>query len=342
MSKFTLEAKLGIFVIACVLIAFYTSTRVLDIGDKGGFDIKAKFRSVEGLVPESQVQIAGIKVGTVSTINLDPESGKVIVSMDINNAYRNTIPEDSRVLLRTKGLLGDKYVAIEPGKPNARKLEPGEFLTLVYEPTDTEKIFETVGIVAQDLQALTREARKKIIDQKGAEKFEKIIDNTDSITSNLNDIMTTKRSKIDKTIDNIESTSDSVNKMIARNRTKINDTVDGFQQFSGNIDKTGKKFEKLANQLESISRDVRNGRGTLGKLVTDEDLYRQADALVRDLRGVTNRIQYGGGTIGRLINDPEMYFEARRAVRNMNKTAEDVSEATPISTLAIILGSVFR
>ena len=47
MSKFTLEAKLGIFVLACVLIAFYTSTRVLDIGDRGGFDIKAKFRSVE-------------------------------------------------------------------------------------------------------------------------------------------------------------------------------------------------------------------------------------------------------------------------------------------------------
>jgi hypothetical protein len=46
--------------------------------------------------------------------------------------------------------------------------------------------------------------------------------------------------------------------------------------------------------------------------------------------------------VGRLINDPELYFEARRAIRNMNKTAEDVSEATPISTLAIILGSVFR
>ena len=43
-----------------------------------------------------------------------------------------------------------------------------------------------------------------------------------------------------------------------------------------------------------------------------------------------------------LINDPEIYFEARRAIRNMNKTAEDVSEATPVSTLAIILGSVFR
>ena len=50
----------------------------------------------------------------------------------------------------------------------------------------------------------------------------------------------------------------------------------------------------------------------------------------------------GQGVTGRVINDPELYFEARRAIRNMNKTAEDVSEATPVSTLAIILGSIFR
>jgi phospholipid/cholesterol/gamma-HCH transport system substrate-binding protein len=63
---------------------------------------------------------------------------------------------------------------------------------------------------------------------------------------------------------------------------------------------------------------------------------------VRDIRGISSSIQSGRGAVGRLINDPELYFEARRAIRNMNKTAEDVSEATPISTLAIILGSVFK
>jgi hypothetical protein len=64
--------------------------------------------------------------------------------------------------------------------------------------------------------------------------------------------------------------------------------------------------------------------------------------LVRDLRQLSDRIQNGSKAVSRLINDPELYYEARRAIRNMNKTAEDVSEATPVSTLAIILGSVFR
>ena len=93
---------------------------------------------------------------------------------------------------------------------------------------------------------------------------------------------------------------------------------------------------------ERVTRDVREGRGTLGKLVNDEALYRDTHALVRDVRGISASIQSGRGAVGRLINDPELYFEARRAICNMNKTAEDVSEATPISTLAIILGSVFK
>jgi phospholipid/cholesterol/gamma-HCH transport system substrate-binding protein len=94
--------------------------------------------------------------------------------------------------------------------------------------------------------------------------------------------------------------------------------------------------------METLAREVRSGKGTLGKLVTDESLYKNAQALVTEVRGISGSIQQGSGTMGRLINDPEIYYEARRAIRNMNKTAEDVSEATPISTLAIILGSVFR
>jgi phospholipid/cholesterol/gamma-HCH transport system substrate-binding protein len=126
------------------------------------------------------------------------------------------------------------------------------------------------------------------------------------------------------------------------NKNKINQTVSNFQTFSKSIDKTGGKFDKIASDLDGLTKDLRSGRGTLGKLVNDDSLYRDTQALIRDVRGISNTIQHGPGTVGRLINDPEMYFEARRAVRNMNKTAEEVSEVTPVSTLAIILGSFFR
>ena len=342
MNKFTLEAKVGLFFLATVAIFAYAWFYVLDFGKPQGFLVKARFRSVEGLVVGAQVQMVGIKVGTVKDIQLDPETGKALVILQISDAYRNTIPEDSQVYIKTKGLMGDKYVVITPGKPNVRKLKPGDEITHVYEPTDTEKILERAGVITKDLETLTRTARRQVVDEKGAQKVESAIDNAEATFKHLNELLTRNKDKINKTIDNAESSTASLNDLLARNREKLNRTVDDLEKFSASIGKTGDKFDKSAQDLEVLTRDIRAGKGTLGLLTRDETLYRNADSLIRDIRGLANRIQYGPGVVGRLINDPEIYFEARRTIRNMNKTAEDVSEATPVSTLAIVLGSIFR
>jgi len=323
-------------------MAAYVWMRVLDGGIKDGFTLKARFKSVEGLPQGAQVQIAGIKVGTVKDISFDPESGKALVVMDLKDAYLNSIPSDSRVQLRTKGLLGDKYVIIEPGRPNVRKLKPGDELTLINEPVDTEKVFENLSVVSQDVQSLTREARKQIIDDKGSEKVRDIIDNTNVAAKDLREILGRNKEKINHTVDNSSSLTKSLNDLVAQNRDKFTRTMDSMERFSTKMDKGSDKFNKASSDLEALARDIREGRGTLGKLVTDDGLYRDAQGMVRDIKSLSNRIQYGPGVVGRLINDPELYYEARRAIRNMNKTAEDVSEATPISTLATILGAVLR
>lgn len=342
MNKVTLEAKVGLFFLATILVFGYVWFKVLEFGEMEGFTITSKFRSVEGLPKGAAVQIAGIKVGTVKDIRLDPDTGKAVVAMEIKEAYRNSIPEDSRVSLKTKGLLGDKFVNIEPGKPNARKLKPGEELHLVFEPTDTEKVFETVGVAAQDLQELTRGARQQLIDQKGFQKVDSMVDNTAAAFKNLNELLVQNKDKIGQTVASADSTFKNLNDIVSRNREKVNSGIDNMQRFSSDINKTAQRFDKSSQDIEVFTKDLRAGKGTLGRLVKDEDLYRQAQGLMQQVRGLADKIENGPGVTGRLINDPEIYFEARRAIRNMNKTAEDVSEATPVSTLAIILGSIFR
>lgn len=342
MDKFSIQARVGVFFLVSLAILVYVWFRVLDYSFREGFNLKASFRSVEGLSQGSQIQIAGIKVGQVKDITFDPETGRATVSMLINDAYRTMIPEGSRVMVKTKGLLGDKYLVIEPGKPNARKLKPGEEIKSVFEPVDTQKMFENLALVSQDLQAITAVTKKQMVDEKGSQKVDHIINNTDVLMREARVLLDKNKDKINRTIDSTDSATKGMNEIVSLNKTKINNLVSNFETFSKGIDETGYKFDKLANDLDSITTGVRSGKGTLGKLVSDESLYRDAHALVRDVRGISNRIQYGPGTVGRLINDPEMYFEARRAIRNMNKTAEDISEVTPVSTLAIILGSIFR
>jgi phospholipid/cholesterol/gamma-HCH transport system substrate-binding protein len=342
MKKFTLETKVGVFVLVCLAIFAYAWFSIVGVDFDKGFELKAHFDSVEGLTKGVQVQIAGIKVGTIKDIRYDKDTGKALVTMEIKKEYEDAIPEDSRVMLRTKGLLGDKYLVIQPGRPNARKLKGGDELTRVHEPMDTEKVIETIGIASQDLKALARSAREQMIDKEGAQKTYRTIENAEKLFGDMKELVAKNKGKINSTLDGLDSTTKNLNQLVARNQKKINRTVDRFERFSGSMDKTGNKFDKVATDLERLTKDVRSGRGTLGKLIVDESLHREATSLIRDIRQLSSRIQNGPGTISRLINDPEIYFEARRAIRNMNKTAEDVSEATPVSTLAIILGSVFR
>ena len=342
MNKFSLELRVGIFFLIALGIIAYVWFKVLDLGSPNGFLLKAKFRSVEGISPGSQVQIAGIKVGSVKDITFEPDTGRAVVSLSLNESYRDLIPEGSRLMVKTRGLLGDRFLVIEPGKPNARKLKQGEEIKLVNEPTDTQKVLESLAVVSQDLQVITAETRRQIVDEKGAQKVDRILNNTDSFTKDALEIIATNKQKINQTVSNADSALKGINEVVERNKPKVNKSVDDMESFSKNLDKTGTKFDRLASDLDSLTRDVKSGKGTLGKLITDESLHRDAQGLIRDFRGLSNRVQNGPGTVGRLINDPEIYFEARRAIRNMNKTAEEVSEVTPISTLAIILGSIFR
>ena len=329
MTRFSTEAKVGLFFIISAAVLVYVWFNVLDFGKKEGFILKARFKSVEGLVKGAQVQIAGIRVGEVKNITFDSESGKAVALLEINDAYRNSIPEDSKVTLKTKGLLGDRYVVIEPGKPNVRKLKPGEEIARAEEPYDTEKLVENVGIMTQDLQVLARDARRVLIDEKGSDRIASVLKNSDDVFKNLNDLTSGKnKEKLQQTINNAHDATTRMDAIMVRNEDKINRTLENFN--------------KSSKDLEIVTGDVRAGKGTLGKLVVDESLYRDTSTLVRDMRNLTNRVQNGPGSVSRLINDPDIYFEARRAIRNMSKSAEDISEATPISTLAIILGSVFR
>ncbi len=342
MSRLDLEAKVGIFFLVCVAILVYVALRVLPVDWKSGFELRASFRSAEGLTEGSSVQIAGIKVGKIKQIVFDSETGKATVIMDIRREYEGMVPEGSRAIVKGRGLLGDKYLVIVPGKPNMRKLKSGEEITMVQEAVDTEALMENIGIAAQDLRVLTRSAREELVDEKGAAKVGTTISDASHFFKDMKEIASKNKPAINRSLDKIDTTTTNLDELVALNKEKINHSVDRMENFSRSINQTGDKLRKIAADWDNVTVEVRSGKGTLGKLIAEQGLHDEARALVRDLRQISGQIQYGQGTLSRLINDPELYYEARRAVRNMNKTAEDVSEATPVSTLAIILGSVFR
>ncbi|MGF1445143.1 MAG: outer membrane lipid asymmetry maintenance protein MlaD [Pikeienuella sp.] len=82
-------------------------------GGAGGYDLVAEFRRAEGLQTGGDVRIAGVKVGRIRSMELDPESYKAVITLTVQAGIE--IPEDTVAKIAATSLLGDSYVALVPG-----------------------------------------------------------------------------------------------------------------------------------------------------------------------------------------------------------------------------------
>lgn len=116
MSKRNMEILVGLFVLLGFLgLAFLAlkAANLASFGQRTGYVISARFDNIGGLKPRSPVRSAGVTVGRVKTIALDPKSFQGVVSMELDENVR--FPKDSSAKILTSGLLGDQYIGIEPG-----------------------------------------------------------------------------------------------------------------------------------------------------------------------------------------------------------------------------------
>jgi len=113
MKKFDLELAVGLFIIAGILCLGYLSVKLgkVEIVGKRGYDVYGVFSSVGGLKVGSSVEIAGVTVGRVTAIALDNYRAQVV----LNFPKELKIQEDAIASVKTRGLIGEKYVEITPG-----------------------------------------------------------------------------------------------------------------------------------------------------------------------------------------------------------------------------------
>lgn len=142
------ETLLGAVVIATALgFAYYASQHAGAAVGGDSYDVSASFGRIGGIASGTDVRIAGVKVGSVSNVSLDPETYRATVTMAIRSDVE--IPEDTIVAIDADGLLGGAYVALAPGA-SFDAIGPGGEL----ENTQSSKSIN--DIIAQALDAMGR------------------------------------------------------------------------------------------------------------------------------------------------------------------------------------------
>ncbi|PRY25291.1 phospholipid/cholesterol/gamma-HCH transport system substrate-binding protein [Aliiruegeria haliotis] len=105
-----------------------------------GFDLTASFRSVEGIGVGTDVRMAGVKIGTVTDVALNPETFRADVVVNLGGGF--DVPEDSSIAISSEGLLGGNYVELVPGG-SPFNLETGD------EIEDTQGALSLIGLLAK-------------------------------------------------------------------------------------------------------------------------------------------------------------------------------------------------
>jgi len=138
MKRSIVETALGAVVIigAGVFLAFSYKTANISAG-AGGYEITANFSGIGGLMPGDDVQISGVKVGTVSAVDLDQTTFLARVHMQVDSALK--LPVDTAALISSESLMGGKYLALEPGA-DEEILPAGGVIQFTQAPQNLEQL----------------------------------------------------------------------------------------------------------------------------------------------------------------------------------------------------------
>ena len=127
----TVEIAVGLFVAAGMAALFVLAMKVSNLSTSTSgesYTIEAAFENIGGLKVRSPVTVSGVRVGRVDNITYDFETFEAVVQLRIGNAY-DSFPEDTTASIFTAGLLGEQYVALEPGG-SEDNLKPGDRIQL--------------------------------------------------------------------------------------------------------------------------------------------------------------------------------------------------------------------
>ncbi|MEM6972039.1 MAG: outer membrane lipid asymmetry maintenance protein MlaD [Pseudomonadota bacterium] len=141
MSETTAETSVGAIVLlaAAGFVAYAATVADLGFGGGGGTTLVAEFRRAEGIAPGGDVRIAGVKIGSISSMVLDPARYRARVTLNIQPGI--DIPDDTAAKITQASLLGDSYIALTPGASEFM-LQDGELITFTQ---DSVNLLDLVG-----------------------------------------------------------------------------------------------------------------------------------------------------------------------------------------------------
>ncbi|MEN9798026.1 MAG: hypothetical protein RL653_1722 [Pseudomonadota bacterium] len=309
MSRWSpLRVGLLVLAAAALLTAFLAFVKKGGMGKRDSRTAVAWFKDATGLAPRSRVQVAGIPVGEVESIQLVGTRAQVTLRIRDDVALR----EDAVLSKRSESLLGDYLLELYPGSDEAEPLAPGGEITRVVDQQGMDAVFGSLQEITSDIREVTRTLREVLGSEGGAGALQRLLDNLVRVSESLDRTLRQSSRRLEAILYNVEQASRSVRALGEEQREPVREVVANVNAITRDV----------RDVLASVKEGLGTGDGELRDTVTA--LREALDSLGRSLghvEKVTAGLEEGKGVAGTLLRD-------ERAAQKLNETIEDVSAFT--------------
>ena len=281
------EVILGavVFIGIVILVAGSTWLSQNYWGPAGGYKIFTTFESVSGLQKGDKVSLRGVQVGKVLAIRM--ERGRPVVWVGFRTL--RDIPRDSKIILRSVGMLGERIVEVRLGSSPE-----------VFRDGDLAIGSSELGMedMTADVADMTHRV-KTVVDSMTSPEIiswmTSSLRNLDTTTVSLRNLLQQNETKLSATIDNLAAASADANGLIGDSKAKLERALTNLDAAAADMAAASKRvagasisFENTMRNIDAITGKINAGEGTLGKLVNDEKVY---NGLSTSLSSVDSLIQ---------------------------------------------------
>ncbi|HEX4069263.1 MAG TPA: MlaD family protein [Candidatus Babeliales bacterium] len=299
-----IETRVGIFVLIALAIFGYMGFKI------GAFRFDSSqytkymlyFRDISGLSRKAAVKISGVKVGWVESIKLiEGAQAQVAAEIMVSSAY--PLYQNAYALVRQDGLLGPKYIDLLPGDQLLRQLSEGASLQKSgVEPVDLDDIFREVKVIAHNVREVSESFRDALGGPQGMDQIKSFVTNIETAAEKFSNVSTVIERSFTRNEDNIDAFLE-----IGANVRTLSDRLENklFPSFQESIEKIATVFDR---DFGRIAMHVETTTSAL------EDAAAQARDGLRSVSSVAEKIDEGKGLLGKLVNEDETYRDIKVAV----------------------------
>lgn len=282
------EAKVGAFAVGGLMALSSAMYAVGDFHFGGNEDLTvyAGFKQVIGLENQSAVRLSGVPIGNVAEIKND--GGGVTVTLNIKPDLK--IPKDSKVIVASSGVMGEKFVNIMPGRDDGNYLQSGDY---VYgeEESDMNTMFEGMNNVMGKVETLLGSVQNILGDVTFQTSVVEMSKNMGEATGNVNKFTASLARIAEGNEGSVSQMTGQMNEILAgmnRSMANVENMTANLNKFAGNP-QTVEELQTTLKNISDTSKNIANMAENMNKVAGDPKVANDMKETIQNAKNLTER-----------------------------------------------------